>query len=100
MTIYAPMAAFSAVKGIFESVLRWKSVKGGTGNLPVSVGDPPNGIPSPPRTGRGQGEVSKRVASSNGPFRQKTRVCEIENHGQSTMRRIVFDQMQSGMNWN
>jgi len=35
-----------------------------------------------------------------GPFRPETRVCEIENHELPTMLRMVFDQMQSGMNWN
>ncbi len=49
---------FSAVKGIFESVLRCA------------------------------------------PFRPETRVCEIENHELPTMLRMVFDQMQSGVNRN
>jgi CRISPR-associated Cas5-like protein len=49
---------FSAVKGIFEAILRWKSVKGGTGNLPVPVGDPPNGTVEPH-------ESPRRVAGSN-----------------------------------
>ena len=35
-----------------------------------------------------------------GPFRPETRVCEIENREMTTMRRMVFDQMQSGMKWN
>ena len=104
---------FSAVKGIFESVLRWKSVMGGTGNLPVPFGDSPKGVPSPPRTGRGQGEVSISAFSNVGPparpkpllggegaFRPQTRVCECETHELPTMLRIVFNQMQGGMNWN
>lgn len=156
---------FSAVKGIFESVLRWKSVNvrptkveicapvqfhryttnyGG----PLRASDamnkgasfqfytvvlvnvcyrlyaqaefaghhdgttwPPHAyhdvfnraleaIPSPPRPGRGLGEVSNLVSYCNGPFRPETRVCESENHELPTMLRMVFDPMQSGMNWN
>jgi CRISPR-associated Cas5-like protein len=107
---------FSAAKGLFESVLRWKSVKGGASDLPVADGDPPNGMPSPhrlggrwqsrmrcfKRVGRGQGEVSNPVFSNAGPpaepkpllgregwFRPESRVCETENHELPTMLRMV-----------
>lgn len=164
---------FSAVKGIFESVLRWKSVNvrpteveicapvqfhryttnyGG----PLRASDamnkgasfqfytvvlvnvcyrlyaqaefaghhdgttwPPHAyhdvfnraleaIPSPPRPGRGQGEVSnsslcnvgppavpKPLLSGEGWFRPETRVCESENHELPTMLRMVFDQTEN-----
>jgi CRISPR-associated protein Cas5d len=70
-------------------------------------------IPSPPRPGRGKGEVSIAALGNVGPpaepkplpgcegwFRPETRVCETENHELPTMLRMVFDQMHDGMNWN
>jgi hypothetical protein len=48
--------------------------------------------PSPPRPGRGQGEVSNPAPHRAGPFRPETRVCETENHELPTMLRMVFDQ--------
>ncbi|HEY2953044.1 MAG TPA: hypothetical protein VGK40_10700, partial [Verrucomicrobiae bacterium] len=46
--------------------------------------------PSPPRPGRGQGEVSSFRFSAApdyfGPLRPKTRVCETENYELPTMR--------------
>jgi CRISPR-associated protein Cas5d len=177
---------FSAVKGIFESVLRWKSVnvrptkvevcapvqfhryttnyggplrasdamnKGGSYSLAHRMGEgvrrtgegggftvvlvnvcyrlyaqaefaghhdsttwPPHAYHevfnraleatlSPPRPGRGLGEVSNLAANRVGPpaepkphpggegwLRPETRVCEIENHELPTMLRMVFNQ--------
>jgi len=97
---------FSAVKGIFESVLRWKSVNVRPTKVEIcapvqfhryttNYGGPlraSDAIPSPPRSGREQGEVSNLASYSNIPFRPETRVCEIENHELPTMLRVVFDQ--------
>ncbi|MBE0541567.1 MAG: hypothetical protein IH623_09290 [Verrucomicrobia bacterium] len=112
------LAVIGAAHGIFESILRWKSVKGGAGDSPAPVGDPPNGIPSPHRMGRleplgkRQKEFGKqrparaeRTGVSESMWRSRmrcprpeTRVCEIENHELPTLLKMVFDQMQNGMN--
>jgi CRISPR-associated protein Cas5d len=62
---------FSAVKGIFESVLRWESVKGSAGDPPAPVGDPPNGTAE-------AHESTRRVAGSN---RRVARATRTTNYG-------------------
>jgi CRISPR-associated Cas5-like protein len=94
---YVP-PTISAVKGIFESVLRWKSVnirptkrnplrlERGEGRGDVSnVGLGNVGPPAPP----------KPLLSGEGAFRPEARICEIENHEVPTMLRMVFDQPAS-----
>lgn len=81
---------FSAVKGIFESVLRWKSVNVRPTRVKICASMQ---FPSPFRMGR-------RWRSRMWCPRPETRVCEIENHKLPTMLPLAFDQMQNGMNWN
>ena len=68
---------FSAAKGIFEAVLRWKSVN----VRPTQVE-----ICSPV-------QFHRYTTNYGGPLRQETRLCETENHVLPTMLRMVFDQM-------
>ncbi len=50
---------------------------------------------SPPRKGRGQGEVWNLVSCGNGPVPVRNASCEPENHELPTMLRMVSDQQQS-----
>jgi CRISPR-associated Cas5-like protein len=59
---------FSAVKGIFEAVLRWKSV---------------NVRPT---------KVEICAPACVGSFRPETRGCEIENHKLPATLQMLFDQ--------
>lgn len=105
---------FSAVKGVLEAILRWKSVNVRPTRCEIctpvqfhryatNYDGPPRASdarPYPPRSGRGLGEVSKLDSRSVGPFRPETRVCEIENHELPTMLRMVFDQTAPfSQNW-
>ena len=67
---------FSAVKGIFESILRWKSVN----VLPTRCE-----ICAPV-------QFHRYATNYGGQFRPQTSVREDENHELPTMLRMVFDQ--------
>lgn len=74
MSYVAP--TFSAVKGIFESVLRWKSVN----VRPTKVE-----ICAPVQFHR----YTTNYPDSESGLRPETRVCETENHELPTMLRMV-----------
>jgi CRISPR-associated Cas5-like protein len=89
---------FSAGKGAFESVLRWKSV-----NV-----RPMRFNPLRLDRGEGRGEVSnpnssnacpparpKPLLSGEGAFRPERSVCETEHHESPTLLRMLFDQTAS-----
>lgn len=73
---------FSAVKGIFESVLRWKSVN----VRPTKVE-----ICAPV-------QAHRYTTYYGGPLLTERRVCETENHQLTTLLRMVLRQMQHGRN--
>lgn len=76
---------FSAAKGIFESVLRWKS---------VNVRPTRCEICAPVQFHR----YAFSYPDSESGFRDGTAPCATENHVIPAFREMVFNQSQNGMN--
>jgi CRISPR-associated Cas5-like protein len=98
---------FSAAKGIFEAILRWKIGERAAhqgGNLPArpvpSLCHRPGRAAAIPRrqilsasTWERIGGVSYSASHHFGPCRPETRIWETEHREPPTMLRLVFDQI-------